>query len=44
MASLRGGFASEEIEKAWMEEIDRRSRDIDVGNADLVEWSEVRER
>ena len=43
-ASLHGGFASDEIEKAWMEEIDRRSRDIDAGTAELTEWSDVRER
>jgi len=43
-ASLHGGFASDEIEKAWMDEIDRRSQEIDAGTADLVEWSEVREQ
>jgi putative addiction module component (TIGR02574 family) len=43
-ASLHGGFASDEIEKAWMEEIDRRSREIDAGTAELVEWSDVRDR
>jgi putative addiction module component (TIGR02574 family) len=43
-ASLHGGFASEEIEKAWLDEIDRRSREIDDGTAELVEWSDVRKR
>jgi putative addiction module component (TIGR02574 family) len=43
-ASLHSGFASEEIEKAWLDEIERRSREIDDGTAELVEWSEVREQ
>ncbi len=43
-ASLHGGFASDEIAEAWMEEIDRRSGEIDAGTADVVEWSDVRER
>lgn len=43
-ASLHGGFASEEIEKAWLDEIDRRTREIDDGTAELVEWSDVRKR
>ena len=42
-ASLHGGFASDEIEQAWMDEIQRRSRDIDAGTADLVDWPEVKE-
>jgi putative addiction module component (TIGR02574 family) len=43
-ASLHGGFASEEIEKAWLEEIDRRSHEVDDGTAELVDWSDVRKR
>jgi hypothetical protein len=43
-ASLHGGFASDEIEKAWLDEIERRSREVDDGTAELVEWSDVRER
>lgn len=43
-ASLHGGFAGEEIEKSWLDEVDRRSREIDDGTADLVEWSDVRRR
>jgi putative addiction module component (TIGR02574 family) len=43
-ASLDGSFASDEIEQAWMQEIERRSQEIDAGTAELVEWSEVRER
>jgi putative addiction module component (TIGR02574 family) len=43
-ASLHGGFASKEIEQAWMQEIERRSQEIDAGTADLVDWSEVQAR
>jgi putative addiction module component (TIGR02574 family) len=43
-ASLPSDFASKDIEQAWLEEIDRRSNEIDAGTAELVEWSEVRER
>jgi putative addiction module component (TIGR02574 family) len=43
-ASLPSDFASKDIEQSWLAEIDRRSNEIDAGTADLVEWSEVRER
>ena len=43
-ASLPGDFASGEIERAWLAEIDRRSAEIDAGTAELLEWSEVRAR
>jgi hypothetical protein len=43
-ASLHGCFAIDEIEKAWLDEIERRSREVDDGTAELVEWSDVRER
>ena len=41
---LHSGFASEEIELAWMQEIERRSQEIDAGTAELVDWSEVQAR
>lgn len=43
-ASLPNDFASKDVERAWLDEIDCRSDEIDAGTADLVEWSEVRER
>ena len=43
-ASLHGGFASEDLERAWMAELDHRSQEIDAGTADLVEWSDVQKR
>jgi len=43
-ASLPNDFASKSIEQAWLDEIDRRSNEIDAGTAELVDWSEVRER
>lgn len=42
-ATLYGGFASEEIEKAWASEIERRSAEIDSGKAVLRDWDEVRD-
>jgi putative addiction module component (TIGR02574 family) len=42
-ATLHGGFASEEIEKAWASEIERRSAEIDSGKAVLRDWDEVRD-
>jgi putative addiction module component (TIGR02574 family) len=42
-ATLHGGFASEEIEKAWASEIERRSAEIDSGKAVLHDWDEVRD-
>ncbi|HUS64589.1 MAG TPA: addiction module protein [Kofleriaceae bacterium] len=43
-ASLHGGFASDEVERSWLQEIDRRSQDIDAGTAELVDWPEAHER
>jgi putative addiction module component (TIGR02574 family) len=43
-ASLHNGFASAEIEQAWMQEIERRSQEIDAGTAELVDWSDVQAR
>jgi putative addiction module component (TIGR02574 family) len=43
-ASLPDDFVSSEVEQAWLAEIDRRSSEIDAGTAELVDWSEVRER
>ncbi len=37
-------FASDEIERAWLGEIQRRSAEIDAGTAELVDWSDVRSR
>jgi len=37
-------FASDEIERAWMVELQRRSAEIDAGTAELVDWSDVRSR
>jgi putative addiction module component (TIGR02574 family) len=42
-ASLRGGFASAEIEQAWAAEIERRCADVDAGRAVLRDWDEVRD-
>jgi putative addiction module component (TIGR02574 family) len=42
-ASLHSGFVSKEIEEAWLEEIERRSAEIDSGKAVLREWPEVRD-
>ncbi len=33
--------ANPEIEKAWLEEAERRSKDIDEGKAKLRPWSEL---
>jgi hypothetical protein len=42
-ASLHGGFATDEIERAWMTEVERRSQEIDDGTAELVDWSDARQ-
>ena len=42
-ASLHSGFASPEIEAAWVEELQRRSAEIDAGKADMRPWPEVRD-
>jgi putative addiction module component (TIGR02574 family) len=46
MESLVGEkrFASDEIERAWLGEIQRRGAEIDDGKAELVDWSDVRSR
>jgi putative addiction module component (TIGR02574 family) len=46
MASLvsERQFASDEIERAWHAELQRRSAEIDAGTADLVDWPDVRSR
>jgi putative addiction module component (TIGR02574 family) len=36
--------ASDEIERAWLAELQRRSAEIDAGTAELVDWSDVRSR
>ena len=42
-ASLHGGFASSEIEHAWVAEVERRCADVDAGRGVLRDWDEVRE-
>ena len=37
-------FASDEIERAWLTELQRRSAEIDAGTAELIDWSDVRSR
>lgn len=32
------------VEQAWRDEIERRCREIDSGDVDLVPWEEVRKR
>jgi putative addiction module component (TIGR02574 family) len=50
MESLVGEkrFASEEeeeeIERAWLAEIQRRSAELDAGKAEIVDWTDVRSR
>jgi Putative addiction module component len=36
-ASLLRGFAGADIEKAWLDEIDRRRREVADGTAEVVE-------
>jgi putative addiction module component (TIGR02574 family) len=43
-ASLPSDFSNRDIEQSWLEEIDRRSGEIDAGTAELLAWSDVRER
>ena len=43
-ASLPSDFASTDVEKAWLDEIGRRSDEIDGGTAEMLEWSDVREQ
>ena len=43
-ASLPNDFARKDLEKAWLQEIGRRSDEIDAGTADLLDLSEVREQ
>ena len=43
-ASLPHDFSSKEIEGAWLEEIKRRSDEIDAGTAEVLDWSDVREQ
>ena len=34
--------AADDLEVAWQAEIDRRARDLDEGNVELVPWTEAR--
>jgi putative addiction module component (TIGR02574 family) len=43
-ASLPSDFASKEVERAWLDEIGRRSDEVDAGTAEILEWSAVREQ
>ncbi|HEY2728534.1 MAG TPA: addiction module protein [Polyangia bacterium] len=43
-ASLPNDFASKDLEKVWLDEIGRRSDEIDAGTADLLDLSDVREQ
>ena len=43
-ASLHGGFASEELESAWLDELEQRSQEIDAGTAELLDWTDVKQR
>jgi putative addiction module component (TIGR02574 family) len=36
--------ADADAEPAWLDEVERRLRDIDAGTATLEEWSAVRDR
>ncbi|HEY4394530.1 MAG TPA: addiction module protein [Polyangia bacterium] len=40
--SLEHGDDETSVEKAWEEEIARRSKEIDEGRAELVSWDEVK--
>jgi putative addiction module component (TIGR02574 family) len=42
LKSLEDEEDSSEVEKAWEEEVSRRIRQIDEGNADMIPWEEVR--
>ncbi len=43
LATLDEGAGSQaEIDRAWRDEIERRSREIDEGKVELVPWSKVR--
>ncbi len=43
LESLDGAF-DKDVEKAWLEELKRRSQEIDAGTADLEDWGDVRAR
>ena len=42
-ASLHSGFANQEIETAWAEEIKRRITAADAGEVDSTPWEEARD-
>jgi putative addiction module component (TIGR02574 family) len=43
-ASLPNDFASKDVEKAWLDEIGRRSDQIDAGTAELLDLADVRDQ
>jgi len=43
-ASLNSGFASKEIEAAWLAEVDRRWKEFESGQATLHDWADVRDQ
>ncbi len=34
----------EDIESAWLEEIERRIQELDAGRVDLITWEDVKEK
>lgn len=43
-ASLPNDFVGKDIEKAWLDEIGRRSDEIDAGTAEVLDLSDAREQ
>jgi putative addiction module component (TIGR02574 family) len=43
-ASLPNDFVGKDLEKAWLDELGRRSDEIDAGTAELLDLSDVREQ
>jgi putative addiction module component (TIGR02574 family) len=43
LRSLHGRM-DEEVEAAWIREIERRAADVDTGKVPLIPWSEVRKK
>ncbi|HEV3031565.1 MAG TPA: addiction module protein [Polyangia bacterium] len=43
-ASLPNDFVGKDLQKAWLDELGRRSDEIDAGTAELLDLSDVREQ
>jgi putative addiction module component (TIGR02574 family) len=43
-ASLPNDFASKDLERVWLDELFRRSAELDAGAAEVMELSDVREQ